>query len=654
LSLIIEVAIPVPLFNTFDYLCSQKVSIGARVKVPFGQKKVIGIVLSYKDKSKFDKLRSVEEILDQEALLSKEILDFLFWSAGYYHHPIGEVISNAIPKNLRIGKPAVIKKPIAINNNVSPIFLKQTSEQKKAVTDILKYENSFHGFLLHGVTGSGKTEVYLSITERLLKQGKQVLVLVPEIGLTPQMIVRFEERIKAKVVAVHSQLNETQKQDAYLMAKSGEAKVILGTRSAIFTPIPKLGLVIVDEEHDGSFKQQSNFRYSARDLSFMRAKLANIPLILGTATPSLETLKNVVDQKLTRLVLSSRPGDAILPEVNLIDMRSQASEALSIPLVSKMKHYLKEDKQVMLFINRRGYAPVFYCTECDWRAECNNCDSTLVYHRNINRLKCHHCGLEKVPESSCPSCKNHDLKILGYGTERLEENLESFFPDSTVIRIDRDTTRRKKAFTTHLEKINSGESCIIVGTQMLAKGHDFSNLAFVGILDVDVGLMSLDFRATEHLAQLLVQVSGRCGRGKYKGEVNIQTRYPNHPIFNFIRDSQYTEYANHLLTERQDAQLPPYAHQALICANSKKKDAPEKFLNEVANLINNIDMDSVEIWGPVPAVIEKKSNYYYFNLYLQSTNRNELHRVIKTFYKHLETIKISPSVRWFIDIDPIE
>jgi len=654
LSSIIEVAIPVPLHNTFDYLCDQKVSIGARVKVPFGKKQVTAIVLSHKKKSDFDKLRSVEEILDQKALLSKEILDFLFWSANYYHHPLGEVLSSALPKNLRQGKPAVIKKISTHNNTTSPSTFDTTTEQNKAIKEVLKSENNFHGFLLHGVTGSGKTEVYLNITQAILMKGGQVLVLVPEIGLTPQMIARFEERIEAKVVTVHSQLNETQKMDAYLMAKTGEAGVVLGTRSAIFTPMPNLGLVIVDEEHDGSFKQQSSFRYSARDLSFMRAKLASVPLILGTATPSLETLKNVVDKKLTRLVLSSRPGQAIMPEINLIDMRNQTAEALSVPLVAKMKHYLEDNKQVMLFINRRGYAPVFYCTDCDWKAECDRCDSALIYHRHINRLKCHHCGIEKIPELNCPSCHQQTLRILGYGTERLEENLESYFPDTTIIRIDRDTTRRKRAFAIHLEKINSGEPCIIIGTQMLAKGHDFSNLAFVGILDVDVGLLSLDFRATEHLAQLLTQVSGRAGRSDHKGEVSIQTRYPNHPIFNFIRSSQYTKYASTLLKEREKTQLPPYSHQALICANSKNKNNAEKFLNKVADLLNNIDIDSVEVWGPVPAIIEKKANYYYFNLYLQSINRNQLHRVIKTFYKHLETIKINSSVRWFLDVDPID
>ena len=654
MSLIIEVAIPVPLHKSFDYLCNEDVAIGARVRVQFGRKKVIGIVLSHKEKSDFGKLKSVDEVLDNKPLLSKDILDFLFWSANYYHHPIGEVLTSAIPKNLRLGKPAEIKKARAFDNQTAPANFDTTPEQNQAIEAISASIGQFSGFLLHGVTGSGKTEVYLRLTETLLKKGKQVLVLVPEIGLTPQMIARFEKRINGKVVAIHSQLNETQKTDAYLMAKNGEASVVLGTRSAIFAPMPNLGLVIVDEEHDGSFKQQSSFRYSARDLSFMRAKLADVPLILGTATPSLETLKNVMDKKLSRLILSARPGETVMPNVNLIDMRSQTAEALSLPLIEKLKQHLNNNQQVMLFINRRGYAPVFYCTECDWKAQCNHCDAQMIYHRHINRLKCHHCGAEQMPESSCPSCKQSTLKVLGYGTERLEENLESYFPGTPVIRIDRDTTRRKKAFAQHLEQINSGEPCIIVGTQMLAKGHDFSQLAFVGILDVDVGLLSLDFRATENLAQLLIQVSGRAGRSTHKGEVAIQTRYPNHPIFEYVRQAHYTQYASTLLKERQQTQLPPFSHQAMICANAKNKTQAETFLNEVAQLVRSVDLPKVEIWGPVAGVIEKKADYYYFNLYLQSVDRRALHQMLNTMFQHVENIKINSAVRWFLDVDPVE
>jgi primosomal protein N' (replication factor Y) len=654
LSPIIEVAIPVPLSKTFDYLCNDEVLVGARVKVPFACKKVIGVVLAIKDKSDFDKLKSVEEVLDKTPILDKPTLDFLFWSANYYHHPIGEVISTALPKNLRLGKEASIKKVTGLPNKTQQPDFKPTDEQNIAIAQILKSTHQYHAFLLHGVTGSGKTEVYLHITQAMLDQKKQVLVLVPEIGLTPQMITRFKSRLKTRVVAIHSQLNETKKLDAYLMAKNGEAGVVLGTRSAIFAPMPNLGLIIIDEEHDNSFKQQSSFRYCARDLSFIRAKQANIPLVLGTATPSLELLKNVMDQKITRVTLTKRAGGATLPKVSLIDMRSNTDGALSKMLVEKTKQYLSAGKQVMLFINRRGYAPVYYCTQCGWKAQCDHCDSTMVYHRHINRLKCHHCGIEKMPEYTCPDCCEQSLEILGYGTQRLEETLSSHFANTSIIRIDRDTTRRKKAFAQHLEQINAGEPCIIIGTQMLAKGHDFSNLAMVGILDIDTGFLSTNFRATEYLAQLLIQVSGRAGRYKEKGEVVIQTRYPEHPIFNFVLSSRYTQFASQLLKQRLSAMMPPFSYQALLCANAKNKQNAEDFLREAAVLLKSIQMDSVEIWGPVANTIEKKSDYYYFNLYLQSNNRSTLHQMLSTFNQHTNTLKLKNKVRWYLDIDPIE
>ena len=651
---IIEVAIAVPLNKTFDYQSDHEVAVGARVKVPFGAKKVIGIALANKDKSDFNKLKSIVEVLDKEPIFDKPILDFLFWAAKYYHHPVGEVLLAAMPKNLRIGKEAKIKKVIGLSVKTNQPDFEITQEQALAIEAILAEQHKYHGFLLHGVTGSGKTEVYLRITQEALNKDQQVLVLVPEIGLTPQMIARFEQRLKTHVVAIHSQLNETQKLDAYLMAKSGEAGVVLGTRSAIFAPMPNLGMIIIDEEHDGSFKQQSSFRYSARDLSFIRAKQAGIPLILGTATPSLETLKNTMDNKLTRLTLANRAGGVVMPKVSLIDMRSHTDGALSKLLVEKMQQYLSKGKQVMLFINRRGYAPVFFCTECAWKSECSHCNASMIYHRHVNRLKCHHCGDEKMPEQSCPDCGEQSLEIYGYGTERLEETLTSYFPEIPIIRIDRDTTRRKKALAEHLEKINSGEPCIIVGTQMLAKGHDFSNLAMVGILDVDGGFLSTNFRATEYLAQLLIQVSGRAGRTGDQGEVAIQTRYPDHPMFHYVLSNRYTQFASGLLKQRQSAMMPPFAHQALLCANAKNKQNAEDFLREVAGLLKSVNMDSVEIWGPVTNSIEKKADYYYFNLYLQSNDRAALHQMLATFSQHVDTIKLKNKVRWYLDVDPID
>ena len=654
MSSIITVAVSVPLYNSFDYLSTEDVSVGSRVQVEFGNKKVVAIVIAHKEKSEFKKLKSVERIIDKEPILSKDMLDFLFFSANYYHHPIGEVILSSIPKNLRLGKPADIKNKKTTKNIKVESGFNINTEQEKAIKAILSTKNKYKGYLLHGVTGSGKTEIYLSITEKILQENGQVLVLVPEIGLTPQMISRFENRISAKVVAIHSQLNETEKTNAYLMAKNAEAKVILGTRSAIFTAMPNLAMIIIDEEHDSSFKQQSNFRYSAKHLSFIRAKLLDIPIVLGSATPSLETLKNVIDEKIERLVLSTRPAGSIMPMVNLIDMNTQQDNILSITIIEKIKKHLEDNNQVMLFINRRGYAPIFYCGDCDWRSECINCDAKLIYHRDINRLRCHHCGYKRMPNSCCPSCKKTNLKVLGYGTARLEESLESYFPNTDIIRIDHDTTRRKQSFTQHLDKINSGKSCIIVGTQMLAKGHDFSKLSFVGILDIDLSLLSNDFRATEHLAQLLIQVSGRSGRSKQAGEVSIQTRYPKHNIFKYIKKAHYTRYADILLEERKKHLLPPFSHQAIICANSKNKMKAEKFLQQIVKILHRIELDKVKIWGPFPAVIEKKSNYYYFNIHLQSVNRKNLHIMIKTMYKNINTIKIDNNVRWFLDVDPID
>ncbi|KAA0444668.1 MAG: primosomal protein N' [Candidatus Thioglobus sp.] len=653
MSSILEIAICVPLSKTFDYLCTQKVAIGARVEVPFGHRTKVGIVLAKKRKSEFEKLKSVAKILDDEPILDQSIIDFLLWAANYYHHPIGEVIFAALPKNLRLGKPAVIKKTIAIPAVISKPDFETTTEQQNAITKILQYSGKYHGFLLHGVTGSGKTEVYLHIAQAALNQGKQVLVLVPEIGLTPQMISRFQARLKTRIATIHSQRSEAQKLDAYLMAKSGEAGVILGTRSAIFTPLPNLGLIIIDEEHDSSFKQQSGFRYSARDLCFVRAKQGNIPVVLGTATPSLEMLKRVIDKKITRLKLANRASGVLLPKVSLLDMRSETG-ALSSLLLEKMRLHLEGGKQVMLFINRRGYAPVYFCTECSWKAQCTHCDSGMIYHRHINRLKCHHCGVEQVPQQACPDCGKQALEVFGYGTERLEETLSSHFAGVEIIRIDRDTTRRKKAFEQHLEQINSGKPCIIVGTQMLAKGHDFSNLALVGIMDIDGGLLSNNFRGTEYLAQLLIQVSGRAGRTGKQGEVAIQTRYPQHPIFNYVLSNRYTQFADILLKQRAKAILPPFSQQALLCSNAKNKQLAEEFLQEALGLIKRIQISGVEVWGPVANSIEKKADYYYFNLYLQSTDRKALHQMLATFNEYADTLKLKNKVRWYLDINPIE
>jgi primosomal protein N' (replication factor Y) len=361
-----------------------------------------------------------------------------------------------------------------------------------------------------------------------------------------------------------------------------------------------------------------------------------------------------MDEKLIRLTLKNRASGALIPKVNLVDMRTFAGSVLSPILIERMQQHLNNNKQVMLFINRRGYAPVYYCTTCDWQAKCEHCELGMTYHRHINRLRCHHCGDEKMPQQYCPECAKPSLEIMGYGTQRLEETLGSFFPDTPIIRIDRDSTRRKKSFSQHLEKINSGESCIIVGTQMLAKGHDFSHLTMVGILDVDAGFLSVNFRATEYLAQLLIQVSGRAGRRTQQGEVVIQTRYPEHPMFEYVLSNRYTQFAATLIKQRAGATLPPFSHQALLCANAKNQQNAQIFLKEAVILLKSIQLDEIEIWGPVVAGIEKKADYYYFNVYLQSKNRVALHQLLNTFNQHAHTLKNKNKVRWYLDVDPVE
>ena len=653
MPLIVEVAILSSINQTFDYLSPYEVMRGVRVVVPFGNRKLIGVVLANKQKSSILKLKTVEKILDDKPILDKEMLDFLTWAANYYHHSIGDVISCALPRNLCLGKEAIIKKTIKPTNDVKSCSFSIIKEQKIAIDAILKTRDSYQGYLLYGITGSGKTEVYLQVAKEIIASGKQVLILVPEIGLTLQMIISFATRLGTPVVAIHSQLSNQQKLDAYLMAKNNKAGVILGTRSAIFTPMFNLGLIVVDEEHDSSFKQQSGFRYSARDLSIIRAKKANALLVLGSATPSLESLKNVVTKKLSMLKLIKRVSGAILPKISLIDLNKHYTDILSAPLVEKIDKYLTLGKQVMLFINRRGYASVYFCTECAWQAMCVRCERKMVYHLGVHRLKCHYCNTQQMPVNTCPQCGKYSLKVLGFGTEKLAETLASYFVDTPIIRVDRDTTSRKQAFLKHLEQINSQKPCIIVGTQMLAKGHHFAQLAMVGVLDIDCGLLLTEFRATEYLAQLLIQVSGRAGRGREQGEVVIQSYYPQHPIFSYIKNSQYMEFAKELLAQRRVAVMPPFAYQALLCANAKNRKNAESFLLEVANLLKNINIKTVEVLGPVSAIIEKKADYYYYNLYIQSTKRAALHKMLATFTKHTYLLKFKNKVRWYLDIDPI-
>lgn len=650
---VVSVAIATPLYTCFDYLSVRVLPIGVRVKVSFSGRIKIAVVLANPKKSTFaGKLKPIIQVLDDKAVLGNDLIKLLKWAHNYYHHPIGEVIFTALPKNLRLGKPALIKKPLP-NNNGELINIALSSAQQNIVKVVLKSKRKYQAFLLHGITGSGKTEVYISLAQSLIKDGKQILILVPEIGLTPQMIARFRTRIKTTIAVIHSQLSGGEKTDAYLTAQAGEAGLILGTRSAVFTPIKNLGLIIIDEEHDDSFKQQSEFRYCAKELSFIRAKQLNIPLLLGSATPSLQSLHNVFNKKMQLLSLLNRTGSANLPHVNLIDMRQENNIVLSSSLLGHIKNHLNQKSQVMLFINRRGYAPVLLCKECSWQATCTKCSANMVLHQSNYRLKCHHCGVERMPPNNCDNCHSANIGVLGFGTERLEEVLYAEFPTTDIIRIDRDNTANKNAMANHLNKIASGKPCIIVGTQMLAKGHDFANLSLVGILNADAGLFSIDFRAEEKLAQLLIQVAGRAGRDKYHGQVYIQTHQPNHPIFIYIKQHQYLNFTKLMLKQRQSATLPPFSYQALICTNAKNKKQASDFLHQIKDLLLNFASDKVQLLGPSTPIIEKKANYYYQHLYLLSPKRDALHKLLTTFTQQLDSLKNKHRARWFLDINPL-
>ena len=530
------------------------------------------------------------------------------------------------------------------------------NDQQQAVSRILATEGNYHAFLLDGVTGSGKTEVYLRVIESLLADNQQVLVLVPEIGLTPQLVSRFRRRFHATpIVVLHSGLNDQERLQAWLSAAKGEAGVIIGTRSALLTPLARPGMIIVDEEHDLSFKQQEGFRYSARDLAVVRARHLNIPVILGSATPALESLYNCDRERFTRLHLPERAGTASVPEFSLLDVRGQKLDnGLSAQLLTHIQSHLDSDGQVLLFINRRGFAPVLMCHDCGWHARCNRCDAHMTVHQHAHRLRCHHCGSERPLPVNCPDCAGTEMLQVGYGTERVEQVLQAHFPTTAILRIDRDTTRRKGAMQAMLEQVKQGKSQILVGTQMLAKGHHFPNLTLVGLLDADYGLFSADFRAAERLGQLVLQVAGRAGRAERRGEVLIQTHHPESPLLQNLLSHDYGRFAQALLAERQAANLPPFSHLALLRAEAVDSQAPLRFLEEARIQADTLNCAGVELYGPFPAPMERRAGRSRAQLLLQSNSRSILQQLLTSWLQRLETLKSGRKVRWSIDVDPLE
>ena len=570
-------------------------------------------------------------------------------------------ISQAILKTLLEKKWITIqenKKEISFSNLIKEKnFFSEFSlnpEQQNAVTTINSC-NHFKTFVLEGITGSGKTEVYFQCIFQQLCQNKQALVLVPEISLTPQTVSRFKKRFNVPIIVLHSGLNDRERTVGWLQACQGNAAIIIGTRSTIFTPLLKPGIIILDEEHDSSFKQQSGLKYSARDCAVIRARLENIPLILGSATLSLETLHNCNRGRYQHLILNQRAGNATPPSIGLIDLRLQKlNGGLSSPLITKIQQHLNNQGQVMLFLNRRGFAPVFFCTKCGWCAECIYCDARLTLHLSLQKLFCHHCGAFKKLPKTCEKCKSDKLVDVGLGTERIEKKIHDLFPAYSCIRVDRDTTRRKHAIKKMFDQIHEKTAAILIGTQMLAKGHHFPNLTLVAIIDADAGFFSSDFRALERMGQLLIQVSGRAGRGDKKGEVLIQTYQPNHPFLKLLLDHGYNRFAQALLKERQQSKFPPFYYFALIKCEAKIRENAFAFLNEVKFLLKKNSDSTIEILGPIPAMMEKKAKKYHSQLLLQSSDRNQLHELIRSNIQKFKNSDLINKVKWTMDIDPLE
>jgi len=731
-TLYLHIAVPSPLRCHFDYLPPkganpQTLVPGIRVLVPFGRRKVVGILVGSANQSDVpqNKLRHADALLDEQALLPTELLNLLNWASEYYHAPIGEVLHSALPALLRQGKSTELTsapcwlisdageeatsqtlarapKQAALlqqlRNSDKPLqaedFNKQhenwraplkslikrgwvieqqqrqhlpcgdgsqqapelTEQQQQAVESINQQLSRYACYLLDGITGSGKTEVYLNVIAEVIQQGKQALVLVPEISLTPQTVNRFRSRFKVPIAVMHSGLNDRERLLAWLAAASGEASIIIGTRSALFTPLAKPGVVIIDEEHDNSFKQQDGFRYHARDLAVLRAQRLNIPIILGTATPSLESLMNVKQQRYQKLNLDSRATGAKQASIQTIDLRHQPlNNGLSKTLIDRIGEHLSRNEQVLLFINRRGFAPTLSCHDCGWLSDCPRCDARQTFHAHAYRLRCHHCGSEQPVPPNCPECGSTALRPLGQGTERIEQTVAKLFPQFGIVRIDRDSTRRKGSMQAILDSIHNREKHILIGTQMLAKGHHFPDVTLVAILDADQGLFGADFRTSENMAQLIVQVAGRAGRAEKPGHVLVQTNHPEHPLLRTLLTKDYAAFAEQALQERQQTELPPFTSLAILRAEASDRDLPMRFLSSAYQAAQAFNTSrKVELLGPLPAPMERRAGRYRAQLLLQANSRAPLQNLLRQCLKQFDKLPDARQVRWSIDIDPAD
>ncbi len=739
-----QVAVPSPLRRLFDYLPplnqSTLLSPGMRVKVPFGRRTAVGMIVAHSDTSAIPdhKLKPIIDVLDTCPLLSPTLLGVCLWAAAYYQAPIGEALATVLPALLRQGAAPLVRtenrwRLTTHGLGLPPDALRRAPRQQQVLqlllprgsgepapqlstaaltrvgvnratlrlvagkglieaidvvvdthadetggqvafdtTDLLAADHlelypeqqaalaaielhGYHSYLLQGETGSGKTEVYLQAIEKILRYGRQALVLVPEIGLTPQTLRRFRQRFRCPVAALHSGLTDRERLQAWQDAASGRAGIVIGTRSAVFTPLLRPGILIVDEEHDASFKQQDGFRYSARDVAILRASREGIPIVLGSATPALESLHNCAQGRHQCLPLRSRPGGARAPIWQLVDMRRlNFRGGFSTQLLDAMGRELAGGNQVLVFLNRRGFAPTLMCHDCGWVASCTHCTSRLTVHHTNPGLLCHHCEYREAIPHHCPVCFSAQLQHLGHGTQRGESVLAALFPGVPIIRVDRDSTRRKTAMADVVDAVERGAPCILVGTQMLAKGHHFPGVTLVAIVDGDHGLFSADFRATERMGQLIVQVAGRAGRGDQPGTVVLQSHHCDHPLVTTLTQQGYPAFAEQLLSARQTAALPPFRALALVRAEADTPKPAADLLRQCREFCSSLHPPSPHLGylGPLPAPLEKRAGRYRYQLAIDADSRPQLQQLLTGASHFLEELALARKVRWSIDVDP--
>ncbi|MGV0976307.1 MAG: primosomal protein N' [Azonexus sp.] len=657
---VLRVALDLPLHRLFDYVVevASVADVGYRVRVPFAKGERIGLITEVAEGSDWPlaQLKPAGEILRDLPPLPRDFFQLCEFASAYYQAALGEVVMQALPAGLKRLASPVRRAGRTVSPPQLAIPPELTAEQSAALGAI-NAQAGFAVHLLYGVTGSGKTEVYLRLIERMLAAGKQVLLLVPEINLTPQLEGRVRARFpESVVVSLHSELAEAARERNWRAAFAGEASIVLGTRLAIFTPMPRLGLIVVDEEHDSSFKQQDGMRYSARDVAVFRAHQLGIPILLGSATPSLESWANAQSKRYAFLALRERANpEATLPAVHLLDTRKMVlQDGVSELLIAAINERLERGEQSLVFLNRRGYAPVLACAACGWVSRCQRCAANLVLHLADRRLRCHHCGFESSVPKACPTCGNQDVHPFGRGTQRLEIWLQNQFPEARILRVDRDSVKSRKQWEVMLERIHGGDADILVGTQMLAKGHDFPKLTLVGVLGADSALFAADWRAPERLFAQLMQVAGRAGRAELKGEVLIQTEYPDHPLYAALVAHDYPGFAAALLREREQAGFPPYAFQAMLRAEAPEMSAAIAFLATARALPVVQEHARVVLYDPVPMKLSRLANLERGQLLAESHSRPAIQAFLPRWREAIEGIKVPSKLRWHLEVDPLE